>query len=132
MVKTWESSWFQEQGTRVFYILPRAWTDRVLPLAIQPAPAQIERVMVGRAEVITPAMEQTLLKQVERYIAASEAERPAIAAEASALGMGRFMEATLRRLFIGAERSKEFSALSWELLSAATFGGNRGQVAKAQ
>jgi hypothetical protein len=31
------------------------------------------------------------------------------------------MEPTLRLLFIGAERSKEFSSLSWELLAAATF-----------
>jgi hypothetical protein len=120
MVNTWEASWFAEQGTRVLYILPRAWTDRVLPLTIQPAPAEVARVMVGRAEVITPAMEQTLLKQVERYIAASESERPAVVADTRALGYGRFMEPTLRRLFAGVERSKEFSTHSWELLTAAT------------
>lgn len=121
MVKTWESSWFAEAGTRVLYLLPRAWTDRVLPLTIKPAPASIERVMVGRAEVITPAMELALLAQVERYIAAGEPERPQIAADARALGLGRFMEATLRRLIAREKRSQEFSTLSWELLTAATF-----------
>jgi hypothetical protein len=121
MVKTWEQSWFTEKGLRVLYTLPRAWTDRALPLNITPAPAAIARVMVGRAEIITPAMERALLTQVERYMAADEAQRPQIAAEARALGLGRFIEPTLRRLFIGAERSKEFSSLSWELLSAATF-----------
>ena len=30
MVDTWKSSWFAEDGTRVLYVLPRAWTDRTL------------------------------------------------------------------------------------------------------
>jgi len=121
MVKTWEQSWFTEKGLRVLYTLPRAWTDRALPLSVTPAPAATVRVMVGRAEIITPAMERALLTQVERYIFADETQRPQIAIEARGLGLGRFMEPTLRRLFIGRERSKEFSSLSWELLAAATF-----------
>jgi hypothetical protein len=32
MVKTWDDAWFAEPGLRVLYVLPRAWTDRVLPL----------------------------------------------------------------------------------------------------
>ena len=132
MVKTWEQSWFAEKGMRVSTSCRAPWTDRVLPLNIKPAPEEIVRVMVGRAEIITPAMEHTLLTQVERYMAAGEAERPAIAAETRALGMGRFMEPTLRRLFVGAERSKEFSTLSWELLASATFGGKSAAVAKTQ
>src|SRR5687768_4370340 len=51
MVKTWEDSWFGEQGLRVLYVLPRAWTDRTLPLSIEPKPKEIVRVMVGRAEM---------------------------------------------------------------------------------
>src|SRR6185295_8646373 len=31
MVKTWRDSWMEEKGLRVLYVLPRAWTDRILP-----------------------------------------------------------------------------------------------------
>src|SRR6185503_6623363 len=47
MVETWRDSWFGEQGMRVLYVLPRTWTDRTLPLSIEPAPKDIVRVMVG-------------------------------------------------------------------------------------
>ena len=36
MVETWQDSWFEE-GMRVFYIVPRAMVDRVLPLEVNPA-----------------------------------------------------------------------------------------------
>src|SRR5437660_6058612 len=58
MIKTWRTSWFEE-GMRVFYVLPRAITDTVLPIDIDPKPAQMVRVLVGRAEVITPEMEKS-------------------------------------------------------------------------
>src|SRR5205814_390150 len=51
MVNTWKDSWFAEDGVRVLYVLPRAWTDRTLPLKFDPAPRELIRVMVGRAEV---------------------------------------------------------------------------------
>ena len=47
MVQTWEDSWLGETGLRVLYTLPRAWTDRTLPLTITPAPARTERVMMA-------------------------------------------------------------------------------------
>src|SRR5262249_19136084 len=53
MVNTWKDSWFAEDGLRVLYLLPRAWTDRTLPLTLQPIPSEVVRVMVGRAEVLT-------------------------------------------------------------------------------
>jgi hypothetical protein len=57
MVETWRDSWFEE-GTRVFYIVPSARTDAILPLTITPAPEHVARVFVGRMDVITPAMLQ--------------------------------------------------------------------------
>src|SRR5258707_11497686 len=63
MIKTWRTSWFEE-GVRVFYLLPRATTDAVLPIEIDPKPAQLTRVLVGRAELITPEMEKAVQKQV--------------------------------------------------------------------
>lgn len=63
MVETWRDSWFEE-GTRVFYVVPPAAVDRILPLTVTPAPASVARVFVGRMELITPealAMAQTAL-----------------------------------------------------------------------
>ena len=40
----------------MFYIVPRAAIDDVLPLDVSPAPASVARVFVGRIELITPAM----------------------------------------------------------------------------
>ncbi len=89
-------------------------------LHITPAPHWLERVMVGRAEVITPEMETALLAATERYVAASPANRPTIVAETRAIGLGRFMEPTPRRVILSQKRTPQFSALSWELLQAVT------------
>ena len=59
MVETWRDSWFEE-GMRVFYILPRAAVDEVIPLKITPAPAALARVFVGRVEVLSPGVAETL------------------------------------------------------------------------
>ncbi len=119
MVKTWESSWFAEPGMRVLYTLPRAWTDRTLPLAIAPAPRATERVMVARAEIITPEMEGKLLSQVEQYVSADPASRAQIVAETRALGLGRFTEPAMRRVLDAGPRSQDFATRAWELFLAA-------------
>ena len=46
-VETWRGSWFEE-GSRVFYIFPRALLDTILPLSIEPQHAKTVRVFVGR------------------------------------------------------------------------------------
>ena len=38
MIETWKDSWFEE-GTRLFYVVPRSRIDEILPLDVQPAPA---------------------------------------------------------------------------------------------
>ncbi|HEV3006788.1 MAG TPA: hypothetical protein VGX78_20125, partial [Pirellulales bacterium] len=38
MVKTWESSWFGEPGTRLLYLVPERLTAELLPLHINPRP----------------------------------------------------------------------------------------------
>src|SRR5262249_54508760 len=40
---------------RLFYVVPRHFVDAVLPLTIEPVPAQLQRVFVGRIELVTPA-----------------------------------------------------------------------------
>jgi len=59
MLETWGDSWFEE-GMRIVYLVPRATVDAQLPLTIKPAPAGIERVFVGRIEVLSPATRQTI------------------------------------------------------------------------
>jgi hypothetical protein len=53
LLNTWDLSYFKSPGLRVFFIVPRAWTDFYLPLDIS-LPAEIHRVMVGRIELVTP------------------------------------------------------------------------------
>jgi hypothetical protein len=63
MINTWKDSWFEE-GLRVFYVLPRRMTDKILPLRVAPEPKETVRVMVGRAEVITPELEKDVRNKV--------------------------------------------------------------------
>jgi len=61
MVQTWWTSYFESEGLRVFWVLPTATTDRILPLAITPTPDKIVRVIVGRNEVLRPRQETAWL-----------------------------------------------------------------------
>jgi len=67
MVKTWADSWFAEQGTRIFYMVPRETTDKILPLTISPAPDETVRVLVGRVEVMPPSVEKKLTEVVRLH-----------------------------------------------------------------
>jgi hypothetical protein len=62
MLATWQESYFDAPGLRVFWIVPRAFTDRILPLSITPKPDKLERVLVGRSEVLTPEFERELVE----------------------------------------------------------------------
>jgi hypothetical protein len=67
MVKTWSDLWFAEEGVRVLYVLPRAWTDAILPITVSPAPQELIRVMVGRAEIIPPNLVRDLCLKLNQY-----------------------------------------------------------------
>ena len=87
MIETWRDSWFEE-GTRLFYITPKSAMDSILPLDIQPAPAQIARVFVGRMEIVTPAIED----EVKQAVAADD--RPTLEK------YGRFLEPIAKRIAV--------------------------------
>ncbi len=90
MLRTWDGSWFEE-GLRVFYVVPPAIVERVLPLRVSPAPSELRRVLVGRLEVLTP--------ERERWAAGRLAELPANGPpEEALLQLGRFAEPLLRRI----------------------------------
>ncbi len=61
MIETWWDSYFAKDGLRVFWIVPPAKTDAILPLEVHPAPAKCVRVIVGRSEVLRPARENEWL-----------------------------------------------------------------------
>jgi hypothetical protein len=83
MVETWRDSWFEE-GSRLIYVVPRGFIDKVLPLTISPAPGQITRVFVGRLEIVTPAT----ARAVETAVASND--------ELTLNKYGRFLEPILR------------------------------------
>jgi hypothetical protein len=76
MVKTWSSAWFGEEGTRVLYLLPRAFTDKLLPLKVEPKPAALVRVLVGRHDVLTPERERQIDSWVAELSRAGDDEKP--------------------------------------------------------
>jgi hypothetical protein len=53
VLDTWDLSYFKSPGLRLLFMVPRPWTDAVLPLEIS-VPAEITRTMVGRIEIVTP------------------------------------------------------------------------------
>ena len=95
MIKTWRDSWFEE-GLRVFYVLPAAATDEILPIRIAPKPNKIVRVLVGRAEIITPETEQKVRKQVVLLKSGSSTIREE--AQKNLRKYGRFYEPVLKSI----------------------------------
>jgi len=61
MLSTWQRAYFTSAGLRLFYLVPRVWTDSVLPLTISGDP-EITRVMIGRVELISDKQRETLDK----------------------------------------------------------------------
>ena len=85
MIETWRDSWFEE-GTRLFYIVPRQTIDSVLTLNIQPTPSKTARVFVARMELITPEIQDDVRQAIARN-------------DRSALERyGRFLEPAAKRI----------------------------------
>jgi len=59
MLESWKDSWFEE-GSRLIYIVPNSFVEKILPLSIQPQPAKVRRVFVGRIELLTPAAQKAI------------------------------------------------------------------------
>jgi len=97
MVNTWRQSYFESDGLRVLYPLPRAQTDWLLPLSVSPPPRESVRVLVGRMDVLTPRAEQEALAALPRIRTADEARAQ----------LGRFALPLLSRLAFLAENERE-------------------------
>jgi hypothetical protein len=106
MVNTWRDTWF-EDGTRVFYILPTADVDAALPLHVDPAPARVARVFVGRMELLTTSAQHAVAQAIARNDQASLEAR------------GRFLGPIADRLLATAGRAdsakiREVTGRAWE------------------
>jgi hypothetical protein len=89
MVKTWSSAWFGEEGTRILYLLPDRLTDELLPLHVEPKPAALVRVLVGRHDVLTPEWEKHIdawVAELSRQTPTDDAKRKAAVQEMQKLG----------------------------------------------
>lgn len=95
MIATWKDSWFEE-GLRVFYVLPSAMADEILPLTVEPKAKETVRVFVGRTEIITPEMEQDVKKEVGLLRSTSAKVREQ--AQANLKKHGRFYEPILKSI----------------------------------
>ena len=127
MVNTWKDSWFAEDGVRVLYLLPRAWTDQTLPLTLDPAPREVVRVMVGRAEVLSPGVEQTLADSLAKARTGDEQARMEVISQFKKLG--RFGEPALRLATKGA--SMELAQSAWTLFQTAS-AASKGDPSKPE
>ncbi|HZS09889.1 MAG TPA: hypothetical protein VFD58_33995 [Blastocatellia bacterium] len=121
MVKTWRDSWF-EDGLRVFYIVPCRATDAILPITISPAPSQLTRVLVGRAEIITPEMEKAIQAAVTQFGGDSPDARAA--AINTVRRYGRFAEPVLRNLMAAGGVTERISQLMTMATTKPTGGSN--------
>jgi hypothetical protein len=61
LLNTWQASYFQSPGLRLFYLCPQAITNHLLPLSIS-MPCNVTRVMIGRIEIVTPEQRALLQK----------------------------------------------------------------------
>lgn len=90
MLETWKLSYFKSGGQRLFFLVPRAWTDKVLPLSIN-KPANLTRVMMGRIELITPVQRKAISD-----ILASYKSRVGVDLTKQYASLGRFTQAIIQ------------------------------------
>lgn len=107
LVNTWRHSYFKVPGLRVLYILPRPWTDEMLPITLNPKPQSLERVLVGRIEVLTPAIEDATLALTKAWTKKWQAGET-IVNGAALVKLDRMMEARLRQMVALPSLSKDF------------------------
>ncbi len=64
MVKTWWKSYFEQDGLRVFWVVPPKALEKILPLEVNPKPEKSVRVIVGRADILRPSFEQKMVEAI--------------------------------------------------------------------
>ena len=103
MARTWQHGWFQDEGTRVLYMLPRSFVDRELPLKLRSTNPKtrkedtwrVVRTFVGRTELLSPREEDTLQRTVRDLARGTQGAREDAARTLDR--WGRFAAPYLRR-----------------------------------
>ena len=71
MARTWQQGYFQDEGLRVLYVLPRKFVDAELPLVVREVgkkePVPVVRTFVGRLELLSPERERVMVRAVRDY-----------------------------------------------------------------
>jgi hypothetical protein len=96
MVNTWRTSYFQTEGVRALFVLPREWTDAFIPMQVEPVPRAVVRVMVGRIELLTPEREALATRAISDLASPDDATRGR--AFAILRDQGRYVEPIVRRV----------------------------------
>lgn len=101
MVDTWTHGYLGTPGLRLLYILPRGEVESILPLTVNASVPvdELERVFVGRIEVLLHSEEQRILKD---FLGLGDRFDPA--------GLGRMAEPTLRRIrevYVGTFKTRQ-------------------------
>jgi hypothetical protein len=104
MARTWQQGYFQDEGLRVLYVLPKPFIERELPLTLAHVraaeddrpPFHVVRTFVGRTELLSPEREAGMEAVVPDFAAGNALEQ-ANASEALAR-WGRFAEPYLHRV----------------------------------
>jgi hypothetical protein len=96
MVNTWSTSYFRNDGVRALFVMPQSWTDRFIPMRVEPQPKSIVRVMVGRLELLTGERER-LAEAAVRDLAATDSASRDRAFE-FLREQGRYVEPIVRRV----------------------------------
>ncbi|HLF93398.1 MAG TPA: hypothetical protein VJB14_08045 [Planctomycetota bacterium] len=65
-MEIWKEEFFRIDGARVLTILPRAAYDRLLPLEIQPAPKELQRVLIAHLECLDAEAREAIVSLVEQ------------------------------------------------------------------
>jgi hypothetical protein len=95
MVNTWKSSYFKTDGVRLLFVMPQSWTDRFIPMRVEPAPKELVRVMVGRVELLDARREKRAEDAIRDLGSASAAVRER--AFDTLRAEGRYVEPIVRR-----------------------------------
>ncbi|MCB0411151.1 MAG: hypothetical protein KDD22_01410 [Bdellovibrionales bacterium] len=87
MVDTWESGYFKTPGLRILYVLNRQEVEEILPVQVSPLPDELNRVFVGRIEILLDTVEEQVLTQILQQ-----------ADQYDVLQLGRMAQPTLLRV----------------------------------
>ncbi|HYE18412.1 MAG TPA: hypothetical protein VEA69_08205 [Tepidisphaeraceae bacterium] len=93
MSKIWQKPWFEDGGLRVIFFSPRGATESLLPLRIDPKPAQVVRTLLVGVECLKDSKENVVAELIRQLGDGDFGEREA--AQRKLIQLGRANEKAL-------------------------------------